>query len=138
MADVNKDAIRREITHSGTYGNKTGRSYSYEASAVAANDKIYLGKIPAGSEICFSRLVFDDLGTGATLDVGWEYIDGTAGGGADVLFDGVDVSTAAGSSDYAGFTQTLERDAYLYATPLGAAITGTLEVILDWIFHGSK
>lgn len=137
MADLNKEAVRREITHSGTYGNRTGKVFTYTAAAAPIASKIYLGKIPAGAYITDLRMVTPNLGSSSTVALGWEYVDGAAGGGAAVLLAATSTSSAS-NTRMALAPHKVERDIWVYATVAGGAITGLLTVFIDWVFDGAK
>lgn len=64
---------------------------------LSANDVIKMGRIPKGARLVDYYLDFDDLGTGGTLDVGYNGGDnGDETADPDGLIDGEDVNTAAG------------------------------------------
>jgi hypothetical protein len=102
---------------------------TYEASAAAANTVINLFKLPKDVVIQNFVVAHDDLGTGVTIDIG-------DAGDTDRYVDGLNVSTAAGSTtgvlvDGLGYvigTDTTNDDTVITATVLGAAATGTLKV----------
>lgn len=102
---------------------------TYEASAAAANTVINLFKLPKNVVIQNFVVAHDDLGTGVTIDIG-------DAGDADRYVDGLDVSTAAGSTvgvlaDGLGYvigTDAEHDDTLVTAKVLGAAATGTLKV----------
>lgn len=102
---------------------------TYEASATAANTVINLFKLQKDVVVQNFVVAHDDLGTGVTIDIG-------DAGDADRYVDGLNVSTAAGSTtgclvDGLGYiigTDTEHDDTVITATVLGAAATGTLKV----------
>ena len=102
---------------------------TYEASAAAANTVINLFKLPKDVVIQNFVVAHDDLGTGVTIDIG-------DAGDTDRYVDGLNVSTAAGSTtgvlvDGLGYvigTDTEHDDTVITATVLGAAATGTIKV----------
>lgn len=108
-----------------------------ELASAQIGDKVRLVKLYAGTKIYDMRTVFDDLGgTGAVLDIGFEYVNGESGGSANAFFNDIDVATAAGSARGAFAPVTLAYDAYIIATIAGAAQTGTLDVMVDFEFKG--
>lgn len=102
---------------------------TYEASAAAANTVINLFKLPKDVVIQNFVVAHDDLGTGVTIDIG-------DAGDTDRYVDGLNVSTAAGSTtgvlvDGLGYvigTDAEHDDTVITATVLGAAATGTIKV----------
>lgn len=108
-----------------------------ELASAQIGDKVRLVKLYAGTNIYDMRAVFDDLGgTGAVLDIGFEYVNGESGGSANAFFNDIDVATAAGSVRGAFAPVTLAYDAYIIATVAGAAQTGTLDVVTTFEFKG--
>ena len=108
-----------------------------ELASAQIGDKVRLVKLYAGTKIYDMRAVFDDLGgTGAVLDIGFEYVNGESGGSANAFLNDIDVATAAGSARGAFAPVTLAYDAYIIATIAGAAQTGTLDVMVDFEFKG--
>lgn len=102
---------------------------TYEASAAAANTVINLFKLQKDAVVQNFVVAHDDLGTGVTIDIG-------DAGDVDRYVDGLNVSTAAGSTtgvlvDGLGYvigTDTEHDDTVITAKVLGAAATGTLKV----------
>jgi len=108
-----------------------------ELSSVAVDDKIRLVKLYAGTKIYRVDTVFDDMGTSSTLDVGFEYANGEAGGSATAFATGIDTDPA-GTSSHVFAPVTLAYDAYIIATVKGATSTGTLDVMTTFEFSGAK
>jgi len=112
----------------------------YEAAgAVAINDVIKVGKIPAGAKVYDAILKTDDLGSVGVFDLGW---GASAAGGEvadpDGFLSGVDVKTAAQVSSLAidgiatagGYKTFSEAvDVEILATTATDA-GGTIEVII--------
>ena len=139
MADLNQVVARRVAQFTHTYGNTTTfEKLVYEAVAAAANDKIYLGKLPQGATILDLLLDFDDLGTGVTLDVGYEKVNAgdTLTADLDFWIDGQDVATAAGAARSTARVVTFAVDVWVVATVLGAAATGSIAVYPQGIYDG--
>lgn len=108
-----------------------------ELASAQIADKVRLVKLFAGSKVYDMHVVFDDLGgTGAVLDVGFEYVNGESGGAANTFFNDIDVATAAGDTRGKFAPVTLDYDAYITATVAGAAQTGTLDVMVTYEFKG--
>jgi hypothetical protein len=105
--------------------------------AAADGDKIRLVKLYAGSKIYRVDVVFDDLGTSGTLDIGFEYVNGEAGGSATAFAEAIDVDPA-GTSQHVFAPVTLAYDAYIIATVDDAAAAGTLDVMTYFEFKGTK
>lgn len=98
---------------------------TYECSSTAANDVIQMVKVAPGVTVLDVKIVFDDLGTGVTVDVG----DGTD---VDYYIDGADVSTAGGvkrADAVTSFPKTYTSEDTIDITILGAAATGTITLV---------
>lgn len=112
---------------------------TYEASALAAGSVIKVcDKIPVGAIVTRIDVVFDDLGTGNTIDVG-DALD------VDRYVDGADVATAASSASFPNATciagvgyQIVDTGVastssnQIQITVLGAAATGTIKVLVQY------
>src|SRR5574343_29695 len=94
-----------------------------EADAMAADSVIYVCKPPKGARwSSLSKVTFDDLGTGCTLDVGIP-------GAATKFATGIDCASAAGSANLgaiAGIDYEFDGVTPVICTPKTQAITGTV------------
>lgn len=133
MATLNAPTLQ-DVQYSGDcpLANAQG-SITLAAAAIA--DKVRLVKLYAGTKIYDVRMINAALGAGSTVSLGFEYVDGTAGGGAAVLLAAT--STASAASTRASVAPvTLAYDAYITATVGGAAATGLLDVVVTYEFKG--
>lgn len=102
---------------------------TYELDATAASTTINMCHVEAGTTVLDGFVIFDDLGTGATVDVG-------DGADVDRYIDGGDVSTAAGLVRFgvgAGgltFPYTYAADDTIDILTLGAETTGTITLVV--------
>ena len=134
MATIQADNYS-QIANAGTWGNKSGKLCTVTLAAAAIADVIELCKLPAGTTLLdwFSHNAA--LGASTTLSYGWKYADGSAGGGAAVL-------AAAASTANAGMTRsavapiTFDKDVILTATVGGAAATGVVNFVPEYIYNG--
>ncbi len=130
------DAIGSNVISTGE--NKAGKYYiydTYEAASISADDVIQVGDVlPDGAMVTRIDLVFDDLGTGTTMDVG----DSTT---VDRYVDGVDTATAAAITAFPSAAEidnigykigTNAGDGQIQLTNLGAAATGTIKVMIEY------
>ena len=108
-------------------------SDSYEFSSTVADKTVALfGQLPANLMITGINVVFDDLGTGVTIDIG-DSAD------ADRYVDGLDVATAAGDSQSLEITGmhytigTASGDNQVVLTVLDATATGSLKVSITGV-----
>lgn len=108
---------------------------TYEASALPINDIIQVGdNLPTGARIYDIKVMFDDLGTSVTMDVGDSADD-------DRYATAIDVATAAGGfslvedGNIAGFgyeVGTASGDDQITLTIEGGAATGTISVAIQY------
>jgi hypothetical protein len=104
-----------------------------ELDAAAADTEFALCRLYKGDEVLMnSRIMFDDLGTGVTLDIGDD--DDTDAADDDRYADGIDVASAAGSFVFDSVATCIDKvpyriqkDCWLKGMILGAAATGTLK-----------
>lgn len=104
-------------------------------ASAAVDDKVRLVKLYAGTKIYRVDTAFADMGTSTTLDVGFEYVNGEAGGDADGFAAAIDTDPA-GTSSHVFAPVTLAYDAYIIATVKGATSTGALDVMVTYEFKG--
>jgi len=104
-------------------------------AAAQVNDKVRLVKLYAGTKIYRVDTVFADMGTDTTLDIGFEYVNGEAGGSATAFATAIDTDPA-GTSSHVFAPVTLAYDAYIIATVKGGASTGALNVMATFEFKG--
>ena len=134
MATINAPSLD-DVQYSGASPLAAAHGYITLANA-ASGDKIRLNKLYAGTKILDARMIAADLGTGTTMSLGFEYVNGEAGGSATALLGATDVATAASSTQTAAAPITLAYDAYLIATIGGAAATGQLDTVVTFEFKG--
>lgn len=132
MADLNKESLKRELIHTGAWGDHSKRWWQYAANAAAVADVIFLGIIPAETDVTDLTLWVDALGGGATLDIGYMNDDETV---ADYFFAAQDVA-AAGRFVSDAKPKHIEKRSYLIATVQGAAITGAIDTLLGYLNRG--
>lgn len=132
------EAIGSNVIETGTNNAKVGYIYDeYEAAALAAADVIQVGDLlPNGARIVNINVAFDDLGTGATIDVGDLADD-------DRYASAIDVATAAGEWQLAeNFTAanlgyrvgTATNDNQIAITVNTSAATGTIKIAIVYAF----
>lgn len=127
------------VPHAGEYGNLSCAVMSYEYAGEAAGSIVRFGKLPGGCTITRVFAKHDDLGGAQTYDLGYRYLttaDGTSD--PDCFADGIDTGTAAGTATYNGPLSIAEGDGVeIVGTNIGAAATGTVEVIVEYIYNGN-
>lgn len=134
MATINAPSLQ-DVVYSGDCPLAAAHGYITLAAA-ASGDKVRLNKVYAGTKVVDLKMVFADLGTGTTVKVGFEYVNGESGSNDAAFLPATDVATAAGSARSAAAPVTLAYDAYIIATIGGAAATGQLDVVTTYEFKG--
>lgn len=128
--------IGSNVVGTGQQNAKSGIIYDeYEAVSLAANDVIQVGgKLPQGSMVTRISLVYDDLGTSCTMDVG----DSTD---VDRYIDGADTGAAAATASFPNATcinglnykiGTNAGDDQIQLTNLGATVSGTIKIVIEY------
>lgn len=104
-------------------------------AAQPSGDKVRMYKLYAGTKVHDLRMVFAALGASTTLSVGFEYVNGEAGGGANALLAATSTSSA-GQARMAVAPVTLQYDAYITMTIGGGAVTGVVDLLTMFEFRG--
>lgn len=155
MTTVTKKRLTQAQQFSAPYGNKFAKVFRYEtnasgvcvdsdkATAVAANDVVRIGILPAGLELHNGQAIVSDAFTATTTaDIGFAYVDGvddtSVPQDADYFHAGLDTATVARTNAKAIAPVRLPKDAYLILTRKVAAdaAVGVLDVIVDGILNG--
>ena len=133
MATIN-GATLQDIAYSGAaplaavHGKVT-------LAAAQINDKVRLNKVFAGTKIHDMKMINAALGASVTVDLGFEYVNGEAGGNAAYWLSN-QACTNAAMNQSAAAPVTLLYDAYIIATVEGAAATGALDTVATFEFKG--
>ena len=134
MATLNAPSLQ-DVVYSGACPLANAHGYITLASVPAA-DKIRLNKVYAGTKIYDVRMVNAALGASTTVSLGFEYVNGEAGGGATALLAATSTVSAASTRQAAVAPVVLAYDAYIIATVGGGTATGQLDVITTFEFEG--
>ncbi|CAB4122876.1 hypothetical protein UFOVP33_69 [uncultured Caudovirales phage] len=134
MSTINAPSLQ-DTQYSGDCPLAAAHGYITLAAA-QIGDKVRLNKLYAGTKIYDAKMVFADLGTGTTVKLGFEYVNGESGGNDAALLPATDVATAAGSARSAAAPFVLAYDAYIIATVAGGAATGQLDTAVTYEFKG--
>lgn len=160
MATITKKNIKNMVQPGGVpWGNLTGLGYVFEtnasgyfvdsnvpATAVAVDDKIRVGIIPAGFQLWeYWANINDAFTASSTFKIGFEYVDGTDSTAVPQDDDYFCAATTAASTAVLKKTNaavqpiTLPKDAYLIITNAGAAqaAAGRLDILLLGIAKGT-
>lgn len=134
MATINAPSLA-DTVYSGDCPLAIAHGYATLAAAQIA-DKVRFTKLFAGTKVYAADMVAADLGTGTTLALGFEYVNGEAGGSTTAFLPATDVATAASVTRRAIKPVTLAYDAYVIGTIAGGAATGDVDVQLTYEFKG--
>lgn len=154
--DVKKNYIDTARQYSAPAGNAYRGTFELEvaagilvdsnkATAIAADDVVMLGILPAGLNIHDALMIINDaFAATSTFDIGFEYVDGVDDSNvpqdADYFTSGLAASTLARTraNNTAVAPVTLPKDAYLIVTnKVAAQDTGSkLSVIVEGILTG--
>ncbi len=134
MATLNAPSLQ-DTQYSGDCPLAVAHGYMTLA-AVPIADKIRLVKLYAGTKLHDVRMVNAALGGSTTVSVGWEYVNGEAGGSATALIPATSTAAAASTRQGAVAPVHLAFDAFITATIAGAAATGQLDVMTTFEFEG--
>ncbi len=109
-------------------------SITFAAAQIA--DKARLVKLFAGTKIIGAKMINAALGSSSTVGLGYEYVNGEAGGSATALIPQTSTAAIAMTSSIVA-PITLAYDAYIYATVAGAAVTGQFDAVITFDHRGT-
>lgn len=133
MATINAPSLQ-DTQYSGDCPLAVAHGYTALAAAAIA-DKVRLVKLYAGTKVHGIKLVNAALGAATTVSLGFEYVNGEAGGSATALLAAT--STVAGGATLGvGAPMVLAYDAYITATVGGGVATGQIDVSTTFEFRG--
>lgn len=133
MATINAPSLQ-DTLYSGDCPLAVAHGYITLASAAVA-DKVRLNKVYAGTKVFGAKIISGALGAGVTVSLGFEYVNGEAGGSATAFLNAAN-RAAAGKDESAAAPVVLAYDAYIIATIGGAVATGQLDSVLTYEFEG--
>lgn len=98
----------------------------------ASGDVIHLGKIPQGCAIFSGLLTTNAANAGATISVGWAYVDGSSANAAEFVAAGTSIATAGAVqfNNGAAARTVMAKDAYLTLTLAGAAMSAATDLFV--------
>lgn len=137
MAEVNGDRYKN-LPMAGEYGNLAAGVYTKTLAAAAIADTVLLGDIPGAAEITRVTLVNAALGASTTLSLGYRYKVAAEGSNALTAFFNAASTASAARADSAADVVQIANGAgvELVATVGGAAATGKITAIVEYIYRG--
>ena len=136
MANREGEKLKRKPA-SGEYGDACLFISKFVAAATPIADVVRFAELPAGCEVIDINLVNDALGASSTLSIGYEYVDSSVGAAAPAAFKAATTTASAGKLTTAFHPQMFNDNVYVTATVGGAAITGTVTVIISYRYVGT-
>lgn len=133
MATINAPTLL-DVQYSGDCPLANAHGFTTLAAAAIA-DKVRLIKLYAGTKVHDSALINAALGASTTIKLGFEYVNGEAGGN-DAAFLAATSTASAGKQRSLAAPVTLAYDAYVIATIGGAPATGQIDAVLTFEFKG--
>lgn len=133
MATINALSLQ-DVMYSGAAPLANAHGYVTLAATPVA-DKVRLNKVYAGTKVYSAKMVNAALGASTTVSLGFEYVNGEAGGGGAVLLPATATATAGATRNSAA-PMVMQFDAYITATVGGATATGQVDVVVEYEFRG--
>lgn len=132
MATVNAPTLARPAYSGAAPLAVAHGMFNFAAHPIATRVRLF--KLPAGTKITDFRLTFESLGAGSTIALGMETVSGVAF--ANTLMAAT--PTAAVGNVRAGNNAplVLEEDSYITATVGGAAVTGYINLVAQYMPDG--
>ncbi|MGH8562721.1 MAG: hypothetical protein ACREXW_01020 [Gammaproteobacteria bacterium] len=132
MAEISNSGLTRQLVPGGTWGNLTTQWKTFTLAAAAVADFVKVALIPAGSVVHDARFINAALGASTTVKWGYKEDGGTTD---DAYFLAATATNAAGNNRMASPKRFL-KDTWIIATVGGAAATGVIEAVVDYVYEG--
>lgn len=138
MAQIIASTMKNNV-YTGEEGNRSADHGTHTLAAAAISDTVDLLPIPAGTKLLGVEMINAALGAGVTISLGFRNKDGTANAAASAtaLLAATAAATAGTRTKSVFVPIEFTTDAVLYATVAGAAATGRIDVVTDYIFKGT-
>lgn len=120
----------------GEYGSACKEARSVALSAAAIGTEVDFIRLPAGTLLFGIEARNDALAASTTMQFGVRYPDGGGTDDDDLLLAAASTATA-GSRSSPGHPIMFDVDVIITGTVAGAAATGTVTVIVDYVFEGT-
>ena len=134
MATINAPSLK-DVQPSGDRGAVHAHG-CITLAAAAISDKVRLVKLFAGTKVYTTTMINAALGASTTVSVGFEYVDGQAGGTATAFIPATS-TVAIAKTESIVKPVVLDYDAYVTATVGGGAATGALDVTVLYEHRGT-
>ena len=127
-------------TPNGTYGVLNKVTGAAALNATAANDVVHVLRLDKGCTFYGLKAHYDALGTGTGIKVGIHYPNPTGVAGLvndDDAFLTVANTASAGNAEWQGVPFTTNELVEITVTVTGAAATGAVTVIPEYVYCGA-
>lgn len=137
MAITQSDTFRNRVNN-GTFGNLNKGVATANLAATAANDVVEVLRLEAGTLITGLSVHHEALGASTGIKVGIAYFSTEDGTDVNDAFATVADSSAAGTAVYAGVPLLFDVPTKLTVTVTGAAATGKVTIVPEYVYAGAK
>lgn len=128
MANLNA-ATALQFLRAAPEGANVTEELLFTGTTVAIADVVRFGVLPLGTRVPDLQVTTDAANAGATISVGWAYVDGSASAPAEYVAAGTSVAAAGVvRANTTGARTTLAKDAYLTLTVAGASISSATNI----------
>lgn len=134
MATINAPTLW-DVQYSGDDGAVHAHG-AIQLAAAQIGDKVRLVKLFAGTKVFGAKLINGALGAGSTISLGYENVDGTAGGGAAAFIPATSTAAIA-RTEMLLAPILLLADTYITATVGGAPVSGQLDAVILFEHRGT-
>lgn len=126
------------VQQNGEYGNASVALLNDLLAADAIADTIVLGKLPGGSSIFAAAMINAALAASTTISLGYRYIDSADGSDDLTAFHSAVSTSSAARTEFAGAPVEIAdgNGVEIVATVGGAAATGALDAVLEYVYNG--
>lgn len=124
----------KTVQMNGEYGNLCAAISEFTADATAADSVIDFLRLPPGSYVTDVRVMSEGLG-GATMAIGYRYVDEAAGAAVSDSF--IEAAAVDGVASYEGLPQKFFDEFIVTGTIGGGAATGTVAVVVEYVYDGT-
>lgn len=133
---IKQSTTFRNATANGTFGNLNKEIAFADLAADAVNDVTEVLRLEAGTTITGMAIHHGALGAGTGIKVGVSYFDDEDGTADDDAFATIADASAEGTKAYECLPITFEVPVKLTVTVTGAAATGRVTVVPEYIYKG--
>ena len=137
MAITQSDTFRNRVNN-GTFGNLNKEVATANLAATAANDVVEVLRLEAGTLITGLAVHYGALGASTGIKVGISYFSAEDGTDDDDAFVTVADSSTAGVASYPGVPLLFDVPTKLTVTVTGAAATGKVTIVPEYVYAGAK